>query len=134
MLRGRPKKRPRTQNISGLRGQHQAPDSSVSHALEDVRSDNMEERDQYFTLVSKFSGVEEGNEWLSDTESEDDEECEWDILESEEFCQKLVEMVQRENDKDRDWIPAWLWSKKQKARKCKFLFYASCRHQEIKGI
>jgi len=119
MICGHPKKQSKTQNISGLHGQHQAP------SFEDVRCHNTEEQYQNFTLASKF-GIEEGYELPSDSESEGDEECEWDALEDEEFSQKLAEMDQREDNNDRDWILEWEWRKAQKAQKHMFLSFASC--------
>ncbi|KAI6140787.1 hypothetical protein BKA82DRAFT_36334 [Pisolithus tinctorius] len=112
---GRPKKRPRTQNISGLRGQHHAL-SVNSDATSDDINDMTNEEPTYIAPSLNF-GIEEGNNVLSDSESDADEEAEWSILVDEEFSQKLAEMVQQEEEGDLDWILDWLQRKRKKACK-----------------
>ncbi|KIO14503.1 hypothetical protein M404DRAFT_5824 [Pisolithus tinctorius Marx 270] len=116
---GHPKKRPRTQNISGLRGQHHAL-SVNSDATSDDINDMTNEEPTYIAPSSNF-GIEEGNNVLSDSESDADEEAKWSILEDEEFSQKLAEMVQQEEEGDPDWILDWLQRKRKKACKCEHM-------------
>ncbi|KAI6144728.1 hypothetical protein BKA82DRAFT_4358552 [Pisolithus tinctorius] len=96
MPHGHPKKWPRTQNISGLHGQHHAL-SANSDATSDDINDMTNEEPTYVAPSSNF-GIEEGNNMLSDSESDADEEAEWSILEDEEFSQKPAEMVQQEEE------------------------------------
>ena len=109
---GHQKKRQRTQNITGLEGQNQ-----FAHSMGTTSSDDEEQNQNSCTFLPeclKFN-IEEGYESEgSSDESDVDEETGLSILESEEFQQKMLEMLERE---DAEWLPGWLKRKKEKCMK-----------------
>ncbi|KAI6168541.1 hypothetical protein EDD17DRAFT_1750092 [Pisolithus thermaeus] len=110
---GHPKKRQRTHNIMGLKGQYQ-PASSTG-ARSSALSDKQPSNPHLFILeIFKFN-VEEGytSEQSSD-ESDVDEEVEWDLLENEELCERMIKMMERE---DAGWLPECLQQKRERCMK-----------------
>jgi len=122
MPRGRPRKKPRNRDISGLRNQQtnrlspglsgsplagaesdgtiprSTPSRSRSRAL------SPDEEDENHLDWRDLANSEVGSE--TDLDESDWEEVEfWEGLDDEEFWDKLVEMVAEDDPKDLDWIP-----------------------------
>ena len=129
MAGGRPKKKAR--NITGLR--HQAPAApqtvspSATSTLDSVAPGLTRESSPYQTESGwqsdddetiavlcdglKISFEQEYFDCSSTDESDIDEEVELDVLNDEGFGRRLVEMVEKEDGKDPDWIPERLQRK-----------------------
>jgi hypothetical protein len=109
---GRPRKKSR--NITGLRNQEQyasskSPVSEVSIGLSGQQELDEHEPDQDETITAVFDGLKINFEQeygsASTDESEIDEEMELVVLVDEEFGRKLADMIEKQDDKDLDWIP-----------------------------
>ena len=117
---GRPRKKAR--NITGLRNQDQhatsPPISKGSIRLSGKRELDECQQNEGKTISNglKISFEQEYDGSAPTDESEVDEEIELELLEDEEFGWKLADMVEKENDRDLDWIPERLKrdSKRQK--------------------
>ena len=103
---------------TGLKGQNQSAYSMGTS----TSSDDEEQNQNSCTILPeclKFN-IEEGYESEgSSDESDVDEETGLSILESEEFQQKMLEVLERE---DAEWLLGWLKHKKEKCMK-------ACKHE-----
>ncbi|KAI6012755.1 hypothetical protein F5J12DRAFT_781622 [Pisolithus orientalis] len=106
MAGGHPKKK--SKNVSGLCNQHQQQPFNINHQpadlpnAEDVSDDSETGCWQMEVYGMKPQGYR--SEFDGD-KSDISEEDTGEGLDDEEFCRRLDEMAEQEDDKDCDWIP-----------------------------
>ncbi|KAG1853065.1 hypothetical protein F4604DRAFT_1933334 [Suillus subluteus] len=126
MPRGRPTKKQK--NISGLQGQCRQPSSpleassmmgasnreSRSHSSDDSGS-SLDANEDTVSVMFDSLKINFEQEYMEDEDRSDiDQELEMDALDDEDFGCRLVEMVQKEDERNPDWIPERLRRKAKK--------------------
>ncbi|KAF8521613.1 hypothetical protein BU17DRAFT_87850 [Hysterangium stoloniferum] len=105
----------KSRNTSGLRKQHSSPSQvSISESLPpDTECSDLEQSDsEVKQLAIGFDGLKISYEQEYEQEVEEgqsdldiDDEIEQEMLDDIEFGRRLAEMVEKENNKDADWVP-----------------------------
>ncbi|KAI6162691.1 hypothetical protein EDD17DRAFT_1507840 [Pisolithus thermaeus] len=81
------------------------PDQSPSVLHQELSTADIQDVCPFVPEIFKFN-IKEGHDLEQSSDKSDvDEEIEWGVLENEELCDKMIEMVERE---DAGWLPEHL--------------------------
>lgn len=111
---GRPKKKSR--NTAGLRNQRRTLPSISERITSDIDESHTDHETEELAVVFDGLKIDYQQEYDEEVDSEDEEYVEAEIerlkmLDDVDFGRRLAEMVDKEDEKDADWIPRVLQQK-----------------------